>query len=311
MRFTILQGISLSTEFQKFSAGDFVSLPATALGTASTTYVPESRCPGVIVRTPVDDEDKYSVLLADSRTIRLSEKALEPWPHPDLENPHLFDFRNHIVYSAVVGSRAYGLETRNSDTDIRGVYLAPVRTVLSMGGFPGQFEDHHNQSCHWELQKFLTLLCQSNPTALETLFSPDPTCHSQLADELRTNRQRFLSRQILQTFHGYADRQFLKMQRDLRTHDAVRWKHAMHLIRLLISGTETLQSGNLILNVAHHRQQLLDIKNGLLSFDQVTRLKNELSAAFNDAASHSPLPDTPDSSFANSFLINSRISSLN
>jgi uncharacterized protein len=31
-----------------------------------------------------------------------------------------------IIYRCIIGSRAYGLDTDDSDTDLRGIYLAPA-----------------------------------------------------------------------------------------------------------------------------------------------------------------------------------------
>ncbi len=38
--------------------------------------------------------------------------------------------------------------------------------------------------------------------------------------------------------------QFKKMQADLRNQGQVKWKHVMHLLRLLLSGIEVLQTGH-------------------------------------------------------------------
>jgi uncharacterized protein len=41
---------------------------------------------------------------------------------------------------------------------------------------------------------------------------------------------------IFQTFNGYAMSQFKKIEQDIRNHGEVRWKHAMLLLRLLLTG---------------------------------------------------------------------------
>ena len=37
-----------------------------------------------------------------------------------------------IILAGVVGSTAYGLNTKNSDLDIKGIYLLPTSKVLSI-----------------------------------------------------------------------------------------------------------------------------------------------------------------------------------
>src|SRR5688572_32189916 len=63
----------------------------------------------------------------------------------------------HIIYRCVVGSRAYGLDDEDSDTDRRGIYLAPAALHWSLYGVPEQLERKESEECYWELQKFLVL----------------------------------------------------------------------------------------------------------------------------------------------------------
>ena len=52
-------------------------------------------------------------------------------------------------------------------------------------------------------------------------------------------RSIFLSRLIYQTYNGYVMSQFRKIEQDLRAKGAIKWKHAMHLVRLLLSGVSS------------------------------------------------------------------------
>ena len=78
---------------------------------------------------------------------------------------------------------------------------------------------------------------------LECLYSPLVEKATPLAEELLGMRNIFLSRLVYQTYNGYVMSQFKKMQADIRNQGQVKWKHAMHLIRLLISGTSVLREG--------------------------------------------------------------------
>lgn len=75
-----------------------------------------------------------------------------------LENYRLFDY---VIYRCVVGSKAFGLDDANSDTDRRGIYLPPADIHWSMFGVPEQIESKETEECYWELRKFLTLAPQS------------------------------------------------------------------------------------------------------------------------------------------------------
>ena len=104
-----------------------------------------------------------------------------------------FDLEQFIIYRCVVGSRAYGLDNDESDTDRRGIYLAPAELQWSLFGAPEQFEDNATQSCYWELQKFLTMALKANPNILECLYSPMVEKVTPLGEELLALRQQFLS----------------------------------------------------------------------------------------------------------------------
>jgi predicted nucleotidyltransferase len=110
-------------------------------------------------------------------------------------------------------------------------------------GVPEQLECQETQEQYWELQRFLVLALKANPNVLECLYSPLVETKTPLAEELLGMRSSFLSRLVYQTYNGYVMSQFKKMQTDIRNQGQVKWKHVMHLIRLLISGIDVLRKG--------------------------------------------------------------------
>ena len=83
-------------------------------------------------------------------------------------------------------------------------------------------------------------------------------------------------------------------------------KHAMHLIRLLHSGIHALKEGEIRVDVAEHRDELLAIRSGNVSFSEVEKRTIELDRLFKDAFIHTSLPEKPDTNRVNRFLIASR-----
>ncbi len=220
--------------------------------------------------------------------------------------PASFELENFIIYRCVVGSRAYGLDNDESDTDRRGVYLAPAELQWSLFGAPEQFEDNGAQSCYWELQKFIIMALRANPNILECLYSPLVEKATPLGEELVALRQQFLSQMIFQTFNGYAMSQFRKMEQDLRNHGEVRLKHAMHLLRLLLTGAATLREGRIPVRVEAHRDRLLAVKRGELTWAELDAWRKELHQDFERALTETKLPERPDYEAANKFLIKAR-----
>ena len=282
---------------------------------------------GVLTRTPAVAGEKYLVRFPDGFEAAFEAAQLEVLKHfkdrlgaVAQANPcalgfadgaqgavsPAFDLESFIIYRCVVGSRAYGLDNDESDTDRRGIYLAPADLQWSLFGGPEQFEDNAAQSCFWELQKFLTMALKANPNILECLYSPMVEKVTSLGKELLAVREHFLSQMIFQTFNGYAMSQFKKIEQDIRNQGEVRWKHAMHLLRLLLTGAATLRDGRVPVRVEAHRDRLLAVKRGELPWNDVDAWRKELHADFERALSETKLPERPDYEAANRFLIKAR-----
>ena len=267
---------------------------------------------GVVTRTPVSEIEKhFLVRFPDGFEASLTREQLEVLKHfkdriPGSGAPPGFELEQFIIYRCVVGSRAYGLDTDDSDTDRRGIYLAPAELQWSLFGAPEQFEDNSTQSCYWELQKFLAMALKANPNILECLYSPMAEKQTPLAGELLAIRDRFLSQMIFQTFNGYAMSQFKKIEQDIRNHGEVRWKHAMHLLRLLLTGAVTLRDGRVPVRVEANRERLLAVKRGELSWVDVDAWRKDLHRDFESALANTRLPERPDYEAANLFLIKAR-----
>jgi hypothetical protein len=217
---------------------------------------------GIVVAAPERVEGAYIVRLPDGRELALRRKQLSIRKAHQREGvlparPEPDSLRPYIIYRCVVGSRAYGLDDAGSDTDRRGIYLPPARLHWSLAGLPEQIEDHAAQEAYWELEKFLTLVLKANPNVLECLYTPLVERATPLAEELRAMRASFLSKHLYQTYNGYVLSQFRRMEQDLRTHGEVRLKHAMHLIRLLLSGITALREAVIPVRVTEHGERLL------------------------------------------------------
>jgi uncharacterized protein len=70
-------------------------------------------------------------------------------------------------------------------------------------------------------------------------------------------------------------------------------KHAMHLIRLLRMGTEVL-SGQGVKVERDDAEELLAIRQGAFTYEQVDRLAKDENDRLEAAAKASPLPKAPD-----------------
>src|SRR5262249_60192232 len=118
----------------------------------------------------------------------------------------------------------------------------------ALPGVTAQTETAHEEA-YWEIEKFLRLALKANPNVLECLYTPLVEHVSPLAQELLAMREIFLSRHVHRTYNAYVLSQFKKLEQDLRARGQIRWKHVMHLIRLLLSGVTVLREGFIPLRV--------------------------------------------------------------
>lgn len=268
---------------------------------------------GVVVKSPSDLKHSYRVRFPDGveETLKSGDlTTLAKFKEGDIGESGVIlrrhDLFENVIFQCVIGSQAYGLADSESDVDRRGCYLPPADLHWSLYGVPEQLDCHETQESYWELQKFLALALKANPNVLECLYSPLIEKATPLAQELLDMREMFLSRLVYQTYNGYVMSQFKKMQADIRNQGQVKWKHVMHLIRLLISGISVLRDGFVPVRVDEHREQLLAIKQGEVPWEETENWRLALHTEFDSALEETKLPERPDYEKANAFLIKAR-----
>ncbi|MFF8427659.1 DNA polymerase beta superfamily protein [Streptomyces sp. NPDC016566] len=210
--------------------------------------------------------------------------------------------RDHTIYACVMGSRAFGLATDTSDTDRGGVFLAPTPLFWRFEKPPTHVEGPGEERFSWELERFCELALRSNPNILECLHSPLVEHVDDTGRELLSLRGAFLSRRAHGTFARYAVGQRRKLDADIRTTGAPRWKHAMHLLRLLMSSRDLLRTGELRLDVGDRRDPLLAVKRGEVPWAQVEAWMVRLADESEEALHRTPLPPEPDHARVADFL---------
>jgi hypothetical protein len=272
-------------------------------GTGVVVACSESVPVDYVVRFPSGDEDRFERSELRIRKHVQSDALGTCDLSPTFVDELLTDW---VVLRCVTGSRAYGLDDDQSDTDVRGVFISPPDLLWSIQGSPEYLERGETEEAYWELRKFCVLALKANPNILECLNSPLILETTAIGDELLAIRSAFLSRLVHQTFNGYVMSQFKKLERDVRNGSAPKWKHAMHLIRLLISGITLLSTGGMEVRVTNDRDNLMEIRNGEMPWEQVENWRLFLHREFDAALTSSPLPEMPDTERIDRFLIESR-----
>ena len=70
-----------------------------------------------------------------------------------------------IIMECISGSKAYGLDTPESDTDIKGVFLLPKEEFYGLNYIP-QIANESNDIVFYEFRRFMELLAVNNPNIL-------------------------------------------------------------------------------------------------------------------------------------------------
>jgi len=222
---------------------------------------------------------------------------------------------DNIILEGVTGSTAYGLNTENSDVDIKGVYLLPTRKVLEMG-----FDPQHTTKDHvdpdWvyhEVGKFMKLVVSGNPTVTELLYLNEYTELSPIGQMLIDNRDAFLStKAVMNAYRGYAFSQAKRLnnrtEQGLDGYDSSlknRFaKHTRHCFRLLMQARQLLETGTLQVKVTPEQREYL-FAMGEKTADEVVDEFMRQDAEFENIVS--VLPDEPDYERLNNLLYEIRM----
>ena len=174
------------------------------------------------------------------------------------------------VFSCIAGSRAYGLEVEGSDTDIRGVFVTPLRERFSLLPVREIDDSEDGDVVFYELRKFFCMACDGTPNAMEMLWScPEDILHKDpRIDPLFSSRDIFITERAVRKMVGYAKGQLCVTDKK-GVSDKSRNKGFMHAARTAMSALSMAVKGEpVVKNVGTDRDFLLKIRMG--DFDAET-----------------------------------------
>ena len=219
------------------------------------------------------------------------------------------------LLSGIVGSRAYGLATEDSDTDRLGIFAYPTRKILGIH-LPQQSVVRTDPDVTFhEAAKFISLALKCNPTITELLWLPDELYETRtpLGDKLISIRQSLLSAPLVRNAYlGYATQQFRRLENrseqgdhsfsaDTKKRTA---KHARHLLRLLVQGIDLYLDGEFSVRLDH--PEMYHRFGDRVAEGDIELAKNEISGAERWMNDGSALPDKPDYARAEQWLLDVR-----
>ena len=216
-----------------------------------------------------------------------------------------------VILLGLAGSKAYGMDTPESDDDWRGVFVYPTERVLGLPSLcgPETIDDTAHETVLHEVGKFVRLALAGNPNILEQLYLETYPTLTVEGAWLVGARDAFLSQCVRVTYGGYAIAQMKKLATRERQglvgfNPRVKGryeKHARHCFRLLRQGTQLLRDGYLDVRVTNPAE--------LFAIGQMPLA--ELKPRFEEAkaemdAVESSLPLEPDYARVNELLLRIR-----
>lgn len=117
--------------------------------------------------------------------------------------------RNLLLLECLSGSKAYGLDTPQSDTDIKGIYYMPKEMFFGLKYIP-QISNESNDEVYYEIGRFVELLIKNNPNIVEILAIPGECILYRNPIMNKLNINIILSKLCKDTFGGYALTQIRK-----------------------------------------------------------------------------------------------------
>lgn len=170
------------------------------------------------------------------------------------------------LFVTVSGAHLYGFPSPDSDVDLRGAHVLPLRAVVGLD-LPDETVDRkldlrgvEVELISHDLGKYLCLLVKNNGYVLEQIFSPLIVLGQDFLDELRPLAQRCITRHH---YHHY--RGFIATQRKLLDKQPIKIvKTVLYAYRVLLTGIHLMRTGEVEANLPrlakeHGRPFLTDL----------------------------------------------------
>jgi uncharacterized protein len=255
------------------------------------------------------DDSSPTTVSADPRLL----KQVEEHPYP-------------LVFATISGAHLYGFPSPDSDYDLRGVHVLPVREVVGLR--PGQETIVHEcvrdgveiDLVTHDVKKFFALILRKNGYVMEQVFSPLVVQTTPYHEELKSIARTCLTRHHAHHYLGFAATQWKLLHKEQPLHV----KPLLYVYRVLLTGIHLMRTGEVEANLVRLNEEarlpyipdLIERKSAGpekgrlphadLSFheQQYERLCRELEAT----SEASRLPETPSGTPAlNDLLVRIRL----
>jgi uncharacterized protein len=231
-----------------------------------------------------------------------------------------------MVFVTVSGAHLYGFPSPDSDYDLRGVHVLPIRDVVGLDTGTETIEVSEDRDgvqldlVTHDINKFFRLLLKKNGYVLEQLYSPLIVYTTPEHAELKEIGQGCITRHHSHHYLGFAETEWKLLNKE----NPKKIKPLLYLYRVLLTGIHLMRTGKVEANLEYLNRvfklpyipelisrKLAGAENSILEDadmafhdKEYVRLRAELEKASED----SKLPDRPSSKAAlNDLLVRVRL----
>lgn len=234
-----------------------------------------------------------------------------------------------LVFATINGAHLYGFPSPDSDYDLRGVHVLPVKEVVGLHEaretieVSGIYDGLEMDLVTHDLKKFIGLMLKKNGYVLEQLYSPLVVRTSAEHEEMKALGVGCITKHHAHHYFGFAETQWKLFEKE----NPRRVKPLLYVYRVLLTGIHLMRAGVIEANLlklnesarlsyidelvgrklAGPEQSLLPATDFAFHQKEYERLRWELQSAMDQ----SRLPEAPTSQPGlNDLLVRVRLSML-
>jgi len=163
-----------------------------------------------------------------------------------------------LVFATISGAHLYGFPSPDSDYDLRGCHVLPVREVIGLAagretietsGKDGEFE--LDLVTH-DAKKFFGLLLRKNGYVLEQVFSPLVVHTTPEHEELKEIAKGCITKHHSHHYFGFAETQWKLFEKERPR----RVKPLLYVYRVLLTGIHLMRTGEVEANLVRLNEEI-------------------------------------------------------
>lgn len=162
-----------------------------------------------------------------------------------------------LLFATISGAHLYGFPSPDSDYDLRGVHVLPVREVIGLSPVretievSGVRDGLELDLVTHDVKKFFGLLLKKNGYVLEQLYSPMVVHATAEHEELKEIAKGCITRHHAHHYFGFAETQWKLFEKE----SPRRVKPLLYVYRVLLTGIHLMRTGQVEANLVRLNEE--------------------------------------------------------